>query len=90
MDKVRSKIRWYIASGILKTQGIKRLKKEFNMCEQDLMDLWLEERHKMQSINRNGKMNIVSEYTWLKVRVKKKDVDLIKDYRLHFMSFFKP
>ena len=80
MDKVRSKIRWYIASGILKTQGIKRLKKEFNIPECDLMDLWLEERHKMQSINRNGKMNIVSEYTWLKVRVKKKDVDLIKDY----------
>lgn len=80
MVDVRERIRFYISNGTIKTEGIRKLEREFKMDKKFLMDLWLEERHKLQPPPREGKINIISEYTWLKMRVKRKDVEVIKEY----------
>lgn len=44
MDKVRQRIREYIKSGIVKTEGIKKLKREFKLEQDKLSVMWLEEK----------------------------------------------
>lgn len=44
MDKVRERIREYITKGVIKTEGIRKLKREFKISENELIAMWLEEK----------------------------------------------
>lgn len=37
MDKVRERIREYITNGVIKTEGIRKLKREFKINEKELI-----------------------------------------------------
>ena len=48
MEEVRKKARHYISNGIIKTEGIKKLKKEFKITERNLLIIWLEEKENLE------------------------------------------
>ena len=48
MDKVRERIREYITKEVIKTEGIRKLKREFKIDQDKLSEMWLEEK---ESIN---------------------------------------
>lgn len=49
MDKVREKIKEYITKGVIKTEGIRKLKREFKINEKELSVMWLEEKENIKS-----------------------------------------
>nr|DAZ20920.1 MAG TPA: nucleoside triphosphate pyrophosphohydrolase [Caudoviricetes sp.] len=49
MDKVREKIKEYITNGVIKTEGIRKLKREFKINEKELGVMWLEEKENIKS-----------------------------------------
>ena len=78
MDRVRESIRGYITSGIIKTEGIKKLKREFKIDEKKLMKLWLDERDILQPSKRptNKRNNDV----YMNIRIKKKDLKVVMEF----------
>lgn len=42
--EVRERIRQYISNGVIKTEGIRKLKREFNLDQSRLINLWIEEK----------------------------------------------
>lgn len=48
MDKVREKIKEYITKGVIKTEGIRKLKREFKINEKELGVMWLEEKENIK------------------------------------------
>lgn len=55
MEQVRERIRNYIKNGTIKTEGIRKLKREFNIEERKLLNMWLEERERLEVPIRGGK-----------------------------------
>ncbi|WP_291709656.1 hypothetical protein [Clostridium sp.] len=51
--EVRERIREYITKGVVKTEGIRKLKREFNLDQQELINLWIEVKSDLD--NRNTK-----------------------------------
>ena len=51
--EVRERIREYITKGVVKTEGIRKLKSEFNLDQQELINLWIEVKSDLD--NRNTK-----------------------------------
>lgn len=51
MEKVRERIRQYIRNDTVKTEGIRKLKREFNVDQRTLINLWIEEKEKLESKN---------------------------------------
>ena len=49
MEEVREKARHYISNGVIKTEGIKKLKKEFKIPERTILIIWLEEKEKLEN-----------------------------------------
>lgn len=49
--EVRERIRHYISKGTIKTEGIRKLKREFNIEERKLLSMWLEEKENLQVRN---------------------------------------
>ena len=49
MDKVREKIREYITKGVIKTEGIRKLKREFKIDQDKLSEMWLEEKENVRN-----------------------------------------
>ena len=62
MEKVRERIRHYISNGTVKTEGIRKLKREFNIEERKLLNMWLEERERLQVPIRGGKKKTIKPY----------------------------
>ena len=48
MEEVREKARYYISNGVIKTEGIKKLKKEFKIPERTILTLWWEEKENLK------------------------------------------
>lgn len=48
MDKVRERIRQYITNGVVKTEGIRKLKREFKIDQDKLSTMWLEEKENVK------------------------------------------
>ena len=49
MEEVREKARYYISNGVIKTEGIKKLKKEFKIPERTILIIWLEEKENLEN-----------------------------------------
>ena len=49
MDKVRERIREYITKGVIKTEGIRKLKREFKIDQDKLGVMWLEEKENVRN-----------------------------------------
>ena len=49
MEEVREKARHYISNGVIKTEGIKKLKKEFKIPERTILIIWLEEKERLEN-----------------------------------------
>ena len=49
MDKVRERIREYITKGVIKTEGIRKLKREFKIDQDELAVMWLEEKENVRN-----------------------------------------
>jgi len=78
MEKVRERIRGYILNGTIKTEGIKKLKREFNLDEKKIMSLWLDERDILQPPTRPSKKRPKEDY--INITIKKKDVNKILEF----------
>lgn len=62
MDKVRERIREYIKSGIVKTEGLRKLKREFKIDSDKLSSMWLEEKENIkQKHSKTSKKKIKNE-----------------------------
>lgn len=48
MDKVRERIREYITKGVIKTEGLRKLKREFKIDSDKLSSMWLEEKENIK------------------------------------------
>lgn len=49
MDKARERIRQYITNGVVKTEGIRKLKREFKIDQDKLSQMWLEEKDLLEN-----------------------------------------
>ena len=49
MEEVRKRVRHYIVSGVMKTEGIKKLKREPKIPERNLSEIWIEEKEKLEN-----------------------------------------
>ena len=78
MEKVRERIRGYINKGVIKTEGIKKIRKEFKLEDKKIMELWLEEREKLQPPKRPA--NKRNNEEWMNVRIKKKDLKIVMEF----------
>ena len=59
MKEVRKKARYYISNGIIKTEGIKKLKREFKIPERTILIIWLEEKENLENkVNRKTSRNV--------------------------------
>lgn len=62
MDKVRERIREYITKGVIKTEGIRKLKREFKIDPDKLSSMWLEEKENInQKHSKTSKKKIKNE-----------------------------
>lgn len=50
MDKVRERIREYITKGVIKTEGIRKLNREFKIDPHKLGEMWLEEKENTKRV----------------------------------------
>lgn len=62
MDKVRERIREYITKGVIKTEGLRKLKREFKIDSDKLSSMWLEEKENIkQKHSKTSKKKIKNE-----------------------------
>ena len=75
---VRERTRHYIVSGIVKTQGIRKLKKEFKLKEEQLMNIWLEEKETLINSKNGFKKKTAKPYREqiLQKAIKKNGIEL--------------
>lgn len=76
MDKIKEEIRNYITKGIIKTEGIRKLKKQFNIDEKELSILWLEEKENIKGRNVNIKTRKLYREDVIQRAIKKNGLDL--------------
>lgn len=76
MDKIKDEIRNYITKGIIKTEGIRKLKKQFNINEKELSIMWLEEKENIKGINVNIKTRKLYREDVIQRAIKKNGLDL--------------
>ncbi len=76
-EKIRERIREYISKGIIKTEGVRKLKREFNLNQYELSDMWLEEKLKMQNkYNKRIKPNKSYQEDIIERAIKKNGLDM--------------
>ena len=78
MEKVRERIRGYILNGTIKTEGLKKLKREFKIDDKTLMKMWLDERDTLQPPSRPSKKRPKENY--INISIKKKDVNKVLEF----------
>lgn len=62
MDKVRERIKEYITKGVIKTEGLRKLKREFKIDSDKLSSMWLEEKENIkQKHSKTSKKKIKNE-----------------------------
>lgn len=76
MDKIKEEIRNYITKGIIKTEGIRKLKKQFNINEKELSIMWLEEKENIKGRNVNIKTRKLYRENVIQRAIKKNGLDL--------------
>ena len=78
MEQVRERIRNYIKNGTIKTEGIRKLKREFNIDSERLSRIWLEERERLQVPIRGGKKKTIKPYREevIEKAIKKNGIDM--------------
>lgn len=76
MDKIKEEIRNYITKGIIKTEGIRKLKKQFNINEKELSIMWLEEKENIKGRNVNIKTRKLYREDVIQRAIKKNGLDL--------------
>lgn len=76
MDKIKEEIRNYITKGIIKTEGIRKLKKQFNVDEKELFIMWLEEKENIKARNVNIKTRKLYREDVIQRAIKKNGLDL--------------
>lgn len=55
MEKIREEIVTYIKNGTIKTEGVRRLSRKYNIDKYIVMNLWLEEKEKLEVRNTGGR-----------------------------------
>ncbi|WP_308779623.1 hypothetical protein [uncultured Clostridium sp.] len=76
MDKIKEEIRNYITKGIIKTEGIRKLKKQFNINEKELSIMWLEEKENIKGRNVNIKTRKLYREDVIQRAIKKNGLDM--------------
>ena len=56
MEKVREEIVTYIKNGTIKTEGVRRLSRKYNIDKDIDVNLWLEEKEKLEVRNIGGRV----------------------------------
>lgn len=75
MDKVRERIREYITKGVIKTEGLRKLKREFKIDSDKLSSMWLEEKENIkQKHSKTSKKKIKNEEVKNVEEVKKEEI----------------
>lgn len=75
--EVRERIKEYISKGIVKTEGVRKLKREFNIDQDELSDMWLEEKLEMQNkYNKRIKPNKSYRENVIERAIKKNGLDM--------------